>query len=137
MTRTYEVDYFVNLDLRNKSFGPPEADTPLAHVGVIEVEATSVGDALERAWEWLQRIDGGPENPGCAWLDERHAPSASVGDVLTITTADSNVTRTFAVGGIGFVELDALGTMTHLHRNEDVGKLIHEVVERLNRGEES
>lgn len=79
---------------------------------------TSAEHAPEAAWVYFQRIDGGPDNPGCRILDLAEAPSMSVGDIVVVDR-ECNCglgrdcvwgTSVHAVARFGFRELSVLET---------------------------
>lgn len=74
-------------------------------------------EAPEAAFAYFQRIDGGPDNPGCRILDLAEAPSMSVGDIVVVQRPDSCdsydegcawCTSVHAVARFGFRELIGL-----------------------------
>lgn len=126
------VTVFYNLALRDKFFGY-EDHHRLANAGSLVVRVPDDPDALdpdatalaaaERVWRWAQRADGlnattgvsVPEHfttppTGDDWLDERRAPSLSVGDVLRVAPLDGSEPGTWlAVDRFGYAALPADG----------------------------
>lgn len=97
---TFSLTYLFNLNVRDKFFGYyPARNDRFAHVGTIEVEAGSILEALEIAFDRFNRH--GEPTPE---LDRAEAPSLSVGDVVYLV--GPNDEGYYACASAGWDRLD-------------------------------